>query len=239
MHKVIHPVCLSRASLFVALLSILSTNRMLGQDPMKVAPHIFRVLFENDRTRVLQEWLRPGEKEPMHSHPRAVVYAINSFRGKSTSESGKVTDLEEKADQVHWYEPETHAVENTGRTILRAIIVELKAPQRKGEGGPDPLKVASHTHKLLFENDLVRVLEFHLLPGQRTRMHYERDRVLYVLSGGILKETLPNGKGARQAFNPRQARWLEARSHALENISLTEVHLVIVELKSPPGQEKK
>jgi quercetin dioxygenase-like cupin family protein len=238
----IYPTRAVKIFLFAAFL-LLSANATFGQDPWKVAPHIFRVLFENDRVRVLQEWLRPGEKEPMHSHPRAVVYAVNLFKGRSISESGVVTKLAGKAGQVQWYEPEVHAVENTGRAVMRAIIVELKMPQnlpaRESPRGPDPLKVASHTYRLLFENNLVRVLEFRLIPGQRTRTHHQREGVLYVLSGGFLKETLPSGKVVRQVFRPRQARWLEAKSHALENIGLTEVHLFIVELKSPPGQEKK
>jgi hypothetical protein len=232
-----------RVASFAFLSFVLSTSLAMGQDPLKVAPHIFRLLFENDRVRVLQEWLRPGEQEPMHSHPRAIVYTLNSLRGKSISPSGKVTAFEADANEVSWSEGETHALENTGRTILRAIIVELKTPQslprRMSEGRADPLKVASRTHKLLFENNLVRVLEFHLLPGQRTRTYYQRGRVSYVLSGGILRETLMNGKVARQVFRPRQARWLEAGSHALENIGLTEVRLFTIELKNLPEQEKR
>jgi quercetin dioxygenase-like cupin family protein len=231
----IYPTRVVKIFLFAASL-LLSANVTFGQDPWKVAPHIFRLLFENDRVRVLQEWLRPGEKEPMHSHPRAVVYAISSFKGKSISESGVVTNLAGKAGQVHWCEPQTHAVENKGRAVMHTIIVELNAPRnlpaREGPRGADPLKVASHTYRLLFENKLVRVLEFHLLPGQRTRTHHQREGVLYVLSGGFLKETLPNGKVVRQVFRPRQARWLEAKSHALENIGLTEVRLFTAELKN-------
>jgi hypothetical protein len=238
----IHPTRVVRIFLFAGFL-LPSANVTFGQDPWKVAPHIFNLLFENDRVRVLQEWLRPGEKEPMHSHPRAVMYAISSFKGKSISESGVVTNLAGKAGQVQWYEPQTHTVENKGRAVMRAIIVELNTPQnspaREGPRGPDPLKVASHTYRLLFENKLVRAFEFHLLPGQRTRPHHQREGVLYVLSGGSLKETLPNGKVVRQVFRPRQARWLEAKSYALENIGLAEVRLFIVELKSPPEQEKK
>jgi len=141
-----------------------------------------------------------------------------------------------KAGQVDWADPETHAVENTGATVLRAIIVEMKPPKplpvRELGGGPDPLRVASHSHKLLFENRFVRVFEFHLIPGQRTRRYFQQDRVSYVLSGGVLKETLPSGKVIRQVFKPKQARWLDARSHALENVGLTEVHLFTVELKN-------
>jgi quercetin dioxygenase-like cupin family protein len=224
-----------RAFSFAVLLFVLSTCTAFAQDPMKVAPSIFRILLENTRVRVLQEWLRPGEKEPMHSHPKAVRYALNSFEGKSTSLSGKVTKFSAKAGQVDWSEPETHAVENTGRTTLRAIIVELKKPQyrlvQEREGGPDPLRVASHSHKLLLENKFVRVLLFHLIPGQRTRPLYHPDHVSYVLSGGILRETLSNRRVIREVWRPRQAKWVEGGIHAVQNIGMSEVRLLVVELK--------
>jgi hypothetical protein len=225
-----------------ATLFLLSGNVSFGQDPMKVAPHIFRVFVENNRVRVLQEWLRPREREPMHSHPRAVVYALNSFNGRSVSLSGKITPFEARAGDVTWSEEQTHSIENTGKTEIHAVIVELKTPQSlsvtRGGGGPDPLRVAARTHKLLLENRLVRVLGFQLLPGQRTRMYYQRDGVLYVLNGGVLKETLPNGKIVSQILRPRQARWVEAKSHALENTGTTEVRFFMVELKPPLGKKK-
>jgi hypothetical protein len=230
-----------RAFSFAVLLFVLSTCTAFAQDPMKIAPSIFRILLENTRVRVLQEWLRPGEKEPMHSHPRAVRYALNSFKGKSTSLSGKVTQFSAKAGQVDWSKPETHAVENTGRTTLRAIIVELKEPQyrlvQEREGGPDPLRVASHSHKLLLENKFVRVLLFHLIPGQRTRPHYHPDHVSYVLRGGILRETQVNRRVIRRIWRSRRAKWIGAGTRVLQNIGMSEVRLLIVELK--PGLDEE
>jgi quercetin dioxygenase-like cupin family protein len=231
-----------RAFFFAALVFVMSMCTTFAQDPMKVAPSIFRILLENNRVRVLQEWLRPGEKEPMHSHPRAVRYALNSFKGKSTSLSGKVTQFSAKASQVDWSEPETHAVENTGRTTIRAIIVELRTPPyvspRERGGGADPLRVASHSHKLLFENKFVRVLLFDLIPGQRTRPHYHPDYVSYVLNGGILRETLPNRRAIRRIWRPRRARWLGAGTHVVQNIGTSEVRLLMVELKPRLEEDK-
>jgi quercetin dioxygenase-like cupin family protein len=231
-----------RVFLFAALVFVLSMCTTFAQDPMKVAPSTFRVLLENTRVRVLQEWLRPGEKEPMHSHPRAVRYSLNSFKGKSTALSGKVTQFSAKAGQADWSEPETLTVENTGRTTIRAIIVELKTPQyrlvQEREGGPDPLRVASHSHKLLFENKFVRVLLFHLIPGQRTRPHYHPHHVSYVLRGGILRETLPNRRVIRRVWRPKQAKWIGAGTRVVQNVGMSEVRLLMVELKSPLEKEK-
>ena len=44
-------------------------------DPTQLAPHIYQVELENERTRVLRVTVRPGETRPRHSHPdRAVIY---------------------------------------------------------------------------------------------------------------------------------------------------------------------
>jgi quercetin dioxygenase-like cupin family protein len=228
---------IKRPLFFTGLVFVTSTYTTFAQDPIKVAPSTFRILLENTRVRVLQEWLRPGEKEPMHSHPRAVRYALNSFKGTSTSLSGKVTEFSAKAGQADWLEPVAHAVENTGRTTIRAIIVELKTPQyvlpRESGGGADPLRVASHSHKLLLENKFVRVLLFHLIPGQRTRPHYHPDHVSYVLSGGFLRETLPNRRVISRAWRGRQTKWVEGGTRTVQNTGMSEVRLLMVELKSP------
>ncbi|PYJ67167.1 MAG: hypothetical protein DME76_15800, partial [Verrucomicrobia bacterium] len=44
-----------------------------AQDPVKTSPQYYKVLLENDQVRVLEYRLKPGEKEPTHSHPAGVV----------------------------------------------------------------------------------------------------------------------------------------------------------------------
>jgi hypothetical protein len=39
------------------------------QDAVKLSPQYYTVKAENDRVRVLEYRLKPGEKEVMHSHP--------------------------------------------------------------------------------------------------------------------------------------------------------------------------
>ena len=84
------------------------------------------VKFENDRVRVLELRLQPGERENQHMHPQYVLYALTNYRVRNTSADGTVRTFERKAGDVFWGEPITHGGQNIGNTELRALIVELK-----------------------------------------------------------------------------------------------------------------
>jgi len=84
------------------------------------------VRFENDRVRVLELRLKPGEREGMHTHPQYVLYPLTDYRVKNTSADGAVRIFERKRGEVFWGEPVTHGGENIGDTEVHAVIVELK-----------------------------------------------------------------------------------------------------------------
>ena len=97
----------------------------VSQDLAKVSPDA-KVLFENDRVRVLDVQHQPGGKEPMHSHPAYVAYSFTNSTAKTTLPDGKTSVKERKAGDVKWGEPVTHSVENVGTTEFHMLIVELK-----------------------------------------------------------------------------------------------------------------
>ena len=51
---------------------------------MSVAPHLYKVVSENDKVRVLDSFMNPGEKTEMHSHPALVAVALTSAKVKFT-----------------------------------------------------------------------------------------------------------------------------------------------------------
>jgi quercetin dioxygenase-like cupin family protein len=59
-----------------------------AQDPVKTSPQYYKVLLENERVRVLEYRLKPGEKEAMHSHPAGVVYVLSGAKLKFTYSDG-------------------------------------------------------------------------------------------------------------------------------------------------------
>lgn len=95
-------------------------------DPAKLSPHLYTVRLENDRVRVLEYRLKPGGKEPMHSHPPGVVHMLSDAMFRSTAPDGAASESRGKAGDLYWRDPVTHAVENVGTTEAHAIAVELK-----------------------------------------------------------------------------------------------------------------
>ncbi len=96
------------------------------QDPVKVAPHNHKVLFENEKVRVFEANLKKGQKLPMHWHAHSVVYMLTNAKVKSTSPDGSSRTRRAKAGVVGWHESESHAVENLGSSTIRWITVDLK-----------------------------------------------------------------------------------------------------------------
>lgn len=84
------------------------------------------VIFENNRVRVLELRLKPGESEGQHTHPDYVLYALTDYRVKNTSADGTVRVFDRKRGDVFWGKPVTHGGENIGETEVHALIVELK-----------------------------------------------------------------------------------------------------------------
>lgn len=104
---------------------------------VKIAPHNTKVLFENDRVRVLETRTKPGEKLPMHSHPPRVNYFINPLQEQITYEGKPPQEFSWKAGQVAFSEAVNLEVVNIGTTEGRNIVVELK-DQRGNEEASSP-----------------------------------------------------------------------------------------------------
>ena len=132
--------CLSRASnpptlkshmktiILTALLALLYSTAH-AQDPVKASPQYYKVLLENDQVRVLEYRLKPGEKEPMHSHPAGVVYVLIGATLKFTYTDGRTEEKAAVVGETLWRNPTTHAVENVGDTEAHAIAIDLKNPR--------------------------------------------------------------------------------------------------------------
>lgn len=116
--------------LFAILMLAFVTKTGVTQDVVKVAPQSYKVLLENDRVRVLEYRLKPGGKEPMHSHPEYIVYALTSGKAKFTLPDGKTIEREIKTGKVMYLKAETHAVENVGTTTAHGLLIELKEPNK-------------------------------------------------------------------------------------------------------------
>jgi quercetin dioxygenase-like cupin family protein len=108
----------------VILVALAESAPML--DPVAISPQLYSVRFENDRVRVLEYRLKPGGREPMHSHPPGVVFALADAAVKTTLPDGSVVAYPSHAGDVLWREAVTHSAENVGTTEAHYYAVELK-----------------------------------------------------------------------------------------------------------------
>jgi quercetin dioxygenase-like cupin family protein len=107
--------------------AVLLNAQQPDMDPVKISPQFYKVRLENDKVRVLEYHLKPGEKEAMHSHTAGILYTLSGANMRVTHSDGTKSDVAGKADDVLWREPVTHSLENIGTTEAHAIAVELKA----------------------------------------------------------------------------------------------------------------
>jgi beta-alanine degradation protein BauB len=54
----------------------------MNQDPAQTNSDKYKVIFENDRVRVLEYKDKPGERTTEHFHPDSVMYTLSSFKRK-------------------------------------------------------------------------------------------------------------------------------------------------------------
>jgi quercetin dioxygenase-like cupin family protein len=97
------------------------------QDVMTVASKAYGLLFENDKVRVMEVRLKPGQKAPMHNHPNDhVVYVMKDAKFKISSPDGKNAEFELKSGKSFWMEAGPHETENVGKTDGHNLVIELK-----------------------------------------------------------------------------------------------------------------
>ncbi len=120
---------LRRRLLFLTCLLCVAASVVVAQDITTVAggPETHKVLLDNDRVRMLDARLQPGQKVAMHSHPANTVYYLTDCKLRVTTPDGKDQIAEPKADTAIWRGGETkHAVENVGTAECHLVQTELK-----------------------------------------------------------------------------------------------------------------
>jgi hypothetical protein len=98
---------------------------MTSNDPTVTDPGLYKVLFENERVRVLEYRDVPGDHTHPHRHPDSVMVTLSSFR-RRVSSNGRSVDVELSAGEARWVGAQEHLGENTGQTETHSIFVELK-----------------------------------------------------------------------------------------------------------------
>jgi hypothetical protein len=94
-------------------------------DPVRVAPHIYALAFENDRVRVLKKTIRNGETPPVHSHPDRVIVYLNPCAWLVDEDDGSQSMESFKFGTPVWAPAESHGGE-TASVIQQCSVLEIE-----------------------------------------------------------------------------------------------------------------
>ena len=94
-------------------------------DATKAAPEVYQLKNDTLGIRVIEVNAKPGQSIAMHSHPDNALYVIDGGTGEFTAKDGTKTVVELKKGLAMIGPAESHSVKNTGKTTLRAILVEV------------------------------------------------------------------------------------------------------------------
>jgi hypothetical protein len=103
-------------------------------DAVIAAPKNHKVVLENDRVRVLDVTVQPGERESLHAHRwPSVMYVMSEDNIRDYDAHGnllydsRTEKSPPKTPYTIWMEPQPpHAVQNFSRKPVRLLRVELK-----------------------------------------------------------------------------------------------------------------
>lgn len=99
----------------------------MAEDPTHTDPDKYKVVFENERVRVLEYTDRPGDRTSSHSHPDSVMYTLSSFE-RRLIHGDQHRDVQLPAGRVNWLQAQEHSGENIGTTETHVLFIELKEP---------------------------------------------------------------------------------------------------------------
>ena len=92
------------------------------------------LLFENDRIRVWDMTLQPGQASPRHRHPRDYLFVQVTPRKIEVHEEDQEPSTSETDDGFVEYTEVgpgiVHQIVNRADTVYREILVEFKGPSR-------------------------------------------------------------------------------------------------------------
>ena len=90
-----------------------------------------RLWFQNDRIKVWEVNLAPGERGPFHAHTRRYFWTVvEAGTGRQRSPDGTLKVRRYEVGDTQYSEPSLadpmiHDLENAGETTLRFVTVEL------------------------------------------------------------------------------------------------------------------
>ncbi len=215
-------------------------------DAQQITPN--KIEFENDQVKVIRGFLAPHQKTAVHSHPYRFGVTLTRNDLLITSD-GKTVPSKKNTQEIFWSKPVTHQVENISTDRLQNIEIEFKKdkgpgvevkkdwsnPTAKGTADdPVPVEQEPH-HRVIFENQYVRVLDVVVKPGETTLFHkHSLDNIPVILTGAdnrtqfAGKDWAPTpAKSESVGFIPGAAK---PYVHRINNQGSTTFHVIDIQI---------
>lgn len=97
-------------------------------DIVQTSPNQARVLMENEHVRIVEYFIKPGDKDVWHTHPPRSSYVVAGGKVKVYTENAEPKISEVKTGTSSWADQGAkHYVENIGDTDIKIILTEIKS----------------------------------------------------------------------------------------------------------------
>ena len=181
----------------------------------------------NEKVRVVQQSLAPGEILPVTPGGTGVVVYLDAGSIETTPTSGKASTQAVKRGETVFQSPGS-VLKNTGTSPLRLVWTEYVGKGSSETWGTSGL--APH-YKLLFEDRYARIYDIRIPAGTSEPLHSHHDRVVVCLSGAELMHELPDGRKETSTLKTGEIAWRLAATHVGHNLSKTDLWVIAIEPK--------
>jgi quercetin dioxygenase-like cupin family protein len=204
-----------RPPILLSLLLLCVPSALFAQDPVAVAPTLYKVEIDNAWVRVLRLTLPTHARMPGHSHPNEVIVSVSDAPAR-----------------VRFLPAATEAQGKLVEQPVEDVIIELKqTPPTSKPIALDPVIIDPKYHSVLLDNQFVRAIRTVLEPGIKSPPHEHPHYVVVYLTE--LHTTMKLADG-REVDNPRHkgdVGWRDYMKHETLNIGKETAVEIQVELK--------
>jgi hypothetical protein len=218
----------------LAAILCLFTINASAQDPLKVAPQAYKLLFENDWVKVVRVSYAPHEKIIAHEHtPTASAYVYLNDGGPVVfnhvdKDYGAVTRPATKAGSFRVYKgiQELHEVENKSDLPSEFLRVEFKTDpvdekSLRGKFFREEYPAGENFQKVQFENQQIRITRLVCAKGKKldASTNSSEPSLFITLSPANFKVSKSKGGAKKIKLSLGQSKWVAmSQQETLENI---------------------
>jgi beta-alanine degradation protein BauB len=215
----------------VLSLVVLSSAAAHAQDPVKVDPAHYKVVFDNATVRVLSINYPPGATSTMHQHPDSIVIPLAATKVRFATPDGKSQDSDMASESATYTPAGTHNPTNIGTGPITGLLVEFKTPA-PGKATL-PASRPGMTLKVLAEGP--RAMAYRSTASasfaEAAGTKHDFDQVVIALSDAQLSLSI-DGKPARTTWARGDAQFVgRGVPHEARNAGGKPVDMVIVAIK--------